>query len=108
VQGAFETNPDQNLMKINMMFETRGPSDVLTDGNIAFQWATYQKVGDYTTPPTSVACISRIGDPLDSVVQTFSGMNSMDSDSLTVKDRTYLANNVEERAPIDNSYKLKT
>lgn len=32
----------------------------------------------------------------------------MDTDSTAVKDRTYLTQNVEERAPIDSSYKLKT
>lgn len=105
---GFETNPvklDQSD-KLAMVFETDAPSALANDGDILFQYVTYQKKGDFDALPTTVGCKTVIGDKYNNEVFTTQGASSYSKDSPAVAGKKYNEQSSDERTRSEYSFSL--
>jgi len=105
---GFETNPvklDQSD-KLAFVFETDAPSALANDGDILFQYVTYQKKGEFDTLPTTVGCKTVIGDKYNNEVFTTQGASSYSKDSPAVAEKKYNEQSADERARSEESFKI--
>ena len=104
--AGFEVNPNVDTANDNLgfQFELEADEEVFKMGSIVYQWMTYVKSDDYQSKPVSIGCVTKVGDPYVSEVQTFNGTSSMSVSSSKVAGRTYDQQNTEEKAKKKESF----
>lgn len=71
-----------------------------------YQWITFIKSDDYRSNPTSIGCVTKVGNPFVSEVQTFNGTSTMSSSGSKIQNRTWDQQNIEEKAPKKESFEI--
>lgn len=108
VASGFEINPDVETANdmFGFFFEMDAPEWTLERGSVLYQFVTFRKAGDFTSDPITVGCSTKLGDPYQSQVDTFVGIDSMASTSSVVVNRTWYEQNEENVAPKAESFSL--
>ena len=65
------------------------PPEFLTDGEIVYQWATFEDMDDEKAQVYSIGCKAQVGSPAETKIELFLGDTSMANDSDKVTNRAW-------------------
>jgi len=105
---GFETQPGDATVndRLGLMMELDAPKELLVKGAVAYHYLTYSPEGNYDEAPTTIGCKTSVDDKYESQVDTFKGVNSMESDSAVVEGKTWDKQNPDERSGAEEEFTL--